>query len=148
MENNIDNNNEQQQSLFRLPTANQIQQEYINIIKRDTNRNHFRVLYDPNENLYDLSKYRGNKSNDNLREITEEFYLKPVFLCAPDELLEGTCKLKCNHCSTILRNDGWADNGGRYIHGLKSGYYLVQRRYLKFRELSLLLSIKESFYID
>jgi hypothetical protein len=54
---------------------------------------------------------------------------KPIIICAPDELLEPGCKLKCDNCKNDFTVDGWADNHGRYVHGLKTGYYLVQKKY-------------------
>ena len=121
--------NNQQESLFRLPKANKIQQKYIESIIKNSKRNKFKTFYDPNENLYDLSKYRGSKTKTNLSDLSEDFMKKPIIICAPDELLEPGCKLKCDNCKNDLTVDGWADNHGRYVHGLKTGYYLVQKKY-------------------
>ena len=69
-----------QESLFRLPKANKIQQKYIESIIKNSKRNKFKTFYDPNENLYDLSKYRGSKTITNLSDLSEDFMKIPFGL--------------------------------------------------------------------
>ena len=101
----VGDNKQQEISLFRLPKANKTQQKYIENIIKNSKRNKFKVFYDPNENLYDLSRYRSSKTKTNLLELSEDFMKKPIIICAPDELLEPGCKLKCDDCKNNLTRD-------------------------------------------
>ena len=55
----------------------------------------------------------------------DDFLLKPVLICSPDELIDGG-KLLCT-CKKVLTHDGWAE--ARYLHTLHEGYYVKQRKY-------------------
>ena len=107
------------------PSASVYQEKYFDLLKNDNNRDKFKIYYDPDEFIYNIGKYR-NKKKEDLKVIIEKFYLKPVYICAPDELVPGNV-LICNTCGKNLSTHGWGES--RYIHGLKNGMYLLQRRY-------------------
>ena len=57
------------------------------------------------------------------------FYLKPVILVAPDLQYFGfKDQLRCPDCKQAVSERGWSDSH-RYIHGLSTGFYILQKRY-------------------
>ena len=58
------------------------------------------------------------------------FYVKPVVVIAPDLQFPGNKDdLRCPTCFNPLNTKGWEDSY-RYVHGLSSGFFLLQKRYI------------------
>jgi hypothetical protein len=59
----------------------------------------------------------------------EKFYLKPVIVIAPHKT-HPNIPIKCNACSDgFLSPSGW-DTSRRYVHGMRTGLFLLQYRYV------------------
>jgi hypothetical protein len=88
------------------------------LVQREANQDK-RVVYD----FEDLMSPVGCNSQGPQVQL---FYLKPLFVIAPHELLPHGKNLICN-CGKNLTCSGWSEF--RYVHSLKSGKYLIQKQY-------------------
>ena len=70
----------------------------------------------------------------------ENFYLKPLHIISPHELMPHGKPLVCN-CGKKLSLSGWSTF--RYVHSLKTGRYIVQRQY---RSHSTCICAEKSYY--
>lgn len=97
--------------------ANKIQLDYIEeVIKKADNPKH-PIFHCPDDDIFKF--YPICFSDPKL------FYRKPVIICAPHLYLPGQ-QMICK-CKKKMQLRGWQD--ARYVHGLKGGMYLKQRKY-------------------
>jgi len=116
-------------------TPSTAQIKYIEDIKDKIDNKRCReLIHTPN-----FSYKRGVKPDEN---ILEQFYLKPVLVLAPHLLMGGEpgtgtggchdfkCFATCkgNGIESTLTPKGWHDKY-RYVHSLKSGWYVIQKSY-------------------
>lgn len=69
------------------------------------------------------AKFYGQKNDGPPLDI---YYLKPVIVCVPSDFIPAK-EFVCN-CGKPISHHGWTDP--RYVHSIKTGKYLVQRRYI------------------
>lgn len=93
---------------------NEIQMKYISLCKEQVEKGCKKIFFNPNDTPPSAS--------------VEEYYRKPVFVIDLDtKLIEN-----CSTCKRSFKSNGWMSTY-RHIHGLKSSYYLLQKRYVNLK---------------
>lgn len=97
--------------------------DYINSILDNPNRDKSLYEYNPKNIMFKM-KWTGYIPGVKAPPV-DAFYLKSVIILSPDELMDSP--LNCE-CGKELSQNGWAEP--RYCHSLRSGIYVLQRKYL------------------
>ena len=93
--------------------SNLVNSYQVNYIKKlETN-------FNSNSDIYNIPGFFPVK--------LQNLYIKPVIVVAPD-ISFPNCILKCTECDERLCSKGWSDSY-RYCHSIKSGVYILQKRY-------------------